>query len=675
MKFLRPRRLADWQIRSKLAALVAVLLFFIAVTAGIGLYTMNQVSIQQSYIADRDLPASAALRRVAMMQLERDAAFERALRAASNMSHDMGAGVSYVKASTEFSRLGEQVADELATARDLIRDAALSAHDDAGRQAFFALLERINSVELDYLAYSVDSIEALEATGQGQTFEAIGLTQEASATQDRIDRELSVALVDIEGFTHQAIQDARNDEETALWWLLAVAILALLVGAALAYIVGRAITRPLSQAIRAVDALAAGDTDVRLAATGSNEVGVLSRAVEVFREELIERQRLQAHLLKSQRMDAIGQLTGGIAHDFNNLLMIVDGYTRRAAGRAVGDSEIEAALSEVLKATDSAAKLTRQLLAFSGRQAMENRTFNVAEALQDAEPLFRKSVSEGVELHFEYEDDSLGIRSDETEFTQAILNLVNNARDALPGVGLIGIRTKEVRLDASGVVDYEGLEPGDYVEITVSDTGSGIEDDVKPKIFEPFFTTKGQGKGAGLGLSMVLGFSQQSGGTVVLESQAGEGTTVRILLPLADGAAREAAAEIDEACTGRGERVLIVEDEDALRELNSGTLRELGYDILTACDGFEALEVEEECEGEIDLLLSDVVMPQMGGFELCQIMREKRPDLKTIFISGYPNRDSAEGTSIPDNCQFLQKPVKPAHLAQVIRQELDSVDS
>ena len=397
-----------------------------------------------------------------------------------------------------------------------------------------------------------------------------------------------------------------------------------------------------------------------------------ARANVALQKEMAERQRMQEHLIQAQKMDAIGQLTGGIAHDFNNLLMIIDGYARRAEKAVDPGGQAQGALSQVIKAAEKAAKLTRQLLVFSRRQVMEKRVFKVSEALRETEALLERSVGEAYELTFAFDDESLCVQTDPSELTQAVLNLAVNARDAMQGGGRIKIETRARSLTQEDVRDIEGVECGVFVEISVADTGTGISEWDRLHIFEPFYTTKDQGKGTGLGLAMVIGFAQQSGGTVIVDTAPDVGTTMRILLPQAAGGAQQAAAEVDEDCRGRGETVLVVEDDEALLALNSETLRELGYKVLTAEDGFCALEVEEECEGGIDLLLSDVVMPQMGGFELCEIIREKRPGLRTVFVSGYPNRDSAKGTEMPDNCQFLQKPVSPSHLAKAIRQELDS---
>ena len=314
-------------------------------------------------------------------------------------------------------------------------------------------------------------------------------------------------------------------------------------------------------------------------------------------------------------MDALGQLTGGIAHDFNNLLMIIDGYARRAEKATDSESKAHKALLEIIKAAEKAARLTKQLLAFSRRQAMERKIFRVGETLRETEALLARSVGESCELCFDFEDELLCVHSDSGEFTQAIMALAVNARDAMPGGGKITIRTTVADLDDDFVREHEGLTAGRYVEISVADTGSGISDWDKLHIFEPFFTTKEQGKGTGLGLAMVLGFAQQSGGTVTVDSALDLGTTVRILLPLAVDPGQEAAESVDDDYRGRGETVLVVEDDEALLALNSTTLEELGYKVLVAEDGFGAIEVEDECEGEIDLLLSDVVMPQMGGFE------------------------------------------------------------
>jgi PAS domain S-box-containing protein len=388
-------------------------------------------------------------------------------------------------------------------------------------------------------------------------------------------------------------------------------------------------------------------------------------------QDISQRLDIQRQLNQAQKMDAIGQLTGGIAHDFNNILMVTDGYTQRALKAADDPDAVTTALEEVLKGTDRAAKLTKQLLSFSRRQIMEKRVFRVEEAISEFEELLQKSTGERYELHIENNTDGACVETDESEFNQALINLVINARDAMPHGGRIEITSNVVELDEDAAAKHQNLSAGRYVVVSVNDYGVGIADDTQEHIFEPFFTTKDQGKGTGLGLAMVYGFAQSSGGTVEVESAVEAGATFKIYLPAVDRDPQAVVAEVEEAQLGQGETVLVIEDDPPLLELARGMLDSLGYNVLTASDGFEAMEIEAEYEAEIDLLLSDVVMPTMGGFEVAAMIRESRPDIKIVFMSGYPNRAGISNENVPDNCQFLQKPVKPPHLAQALRHELD----
>ncbi|NNE83948.1 MAG: PAS domain-containing protein [Alphaproteobacteria bacterium] len=384
------------------------------------------------------------------------------------------------------------------------------------------------------------------------------------------------------------------------------------------------------------------------------------------------RLEIERHLNQAQKMDAIGQLTGGIAHDFNNILMVTDGYTRRALKDADDPDAVKEALEEVLSGTDRAAKLTKQLLAFSRRQIMEKRVFRVEEEISDIEALLRQSTGERYEIKFESFTEGTCVETDPSEFSQALVNLVINARDAMPQGGQIVISTRDIEITEEFAQPHRNLFPGKFVEVSVHDHGTGIDKDTLEHIFEPFFTTKDQGKGTGLGLAMVYGFAQTSGGTVDVSSVEGQGTIFRIYLPAVDRDPQVIVAEVEQDHFGRGETILLTEDDPALLEIVREMLDTLGYNVLTACDGFDALEVEAEHDGEIALLLSDVVMPNMGGFEAAEMIREARPDIKIVFMSGYPNRAGISNENLPDNCQFLQKPVKPGHLARTIRNELDT---
>ncbi len=263
------------------------------------------------------------------------------------------------------------------------------------------------------------------------------------------------------------------------------------------------------------------------------------------------------------------------------------------------------------------------------------------------------------------------METDASEFSQALVNLVINARDAMPRGGCIKITSRVVELDEEFAAMHQKLSAGRFVEVAVKDNGIGIDEDTLKHIFEPFFTTKDQGKGTGLGLAMVYGFAQNSQGSVEVESTLEAGTTFKIYLPAVDQIPQTVVAEVEKENLGQGETILLVEDDPPLLELTREMLTSLGYNVLTASDGFEAMEVEAAHGSEIDLVLSDVVMPSISGFEVAAIMRETRPDMKFVFMSGYPNRAGISNENVPDNCQFLQKPVRPSHLAQALRIELD----
>ncbi|MEZ5669748.1 MAG: CHASE domain-containing protein [Alphaproteobacteria bacterium] len=389
-----------------------------------------------------------------------------------------------------------------------------------------------------------------------------------------------------------------------------------------------------------------------------------------------ERLQIERQLMHAQKMEAVGHLTGGIAHDFNNLLMIIDGYARRAADQLDRPDRARQSLQEVLNGTDRATELTRKLLTFSRRKAMEKRVFRVADEIGRNLDLIRRSVGERYEVVFADGGNGACVETDPGEFAQALLNLVVNARDAMPGGGKIEIALGSLRIDATAATKDNGsrrdLPVGRYVEVTVIDHGQGIPPDVLPHVFEPFYTTKDQGKGTGLGLPMVYGFATQSGGTAEIESVADVLTTARIVLPATDRELPQESAVPAVDCKGHGETILLVEDDTALLDLTESTLQSLGYNVLAANGGFEALEMEQDCEGDIDLLLSDVVMPELGGFEVAQMIRASRPDIKVVFMSGYPNRGQAADERMPDGAVFLQKPVRPDRLAQSLRMELDS---
>jgi CheY-like chemotaxis protein len=381
-------------------------------------------------------------------------------------------------------------------------------------------------------------------------------------------------------------------------------------------------------------------------------------------------------LWHAQKLEAVGQLTGGIAHDFNNLLAVVVGSTEMMRAALEGNGPLQRAkilrlLQASETATGRATKLTQQLLAFARRSTFTLDIVSLDEVLVACEPFLRRALGEASLLRLDFATGLWPVRVDTSQFEAAILNLVVNARDAMPDGGSVEISTGNVLVDPAGARHAPGLAAGAYVLVSVSDTGSGMEPDVAARAFEPFFTTKEVGKGTGLGLSQVYGFIKQSGGHVTVETAPGAGTTFRLYLPRCEDTRPARACESSEqreAPLG-DETVLVVEDNPEVRELAVATISDLGYRVLAAPDGPSALDIVRGNE-QIDLLFSDVVMPGgINGFELISKARAIRTGLKALVTSGYVNVHRP-GSNRPD-VPLLLKPYRRADLAQCIRMALD----
>ncbi|MBX6321469.1 MAG: response regulator [Rhodospirillaceae bacterium] len=387
----------------------------------------------------------------------------------------------------------------------------------------------------------------------------------------------------------------------------------------------------------------------------------------VFMRDVSARKRTEEQLRHRQKLEVLGRLAGGVAHDFNNLLMVVDGYARQALRHIEDRARVETALGEIARAAASAARLTRQLLSFSGKRSLDVRPVRLAEVVEGAEGLLRSTVGEAVNLVIDPIDPALCVDTDPVELTHALLNIVVNARDAMPGGGEVAVRVAPAELAAGAVA---GLAPGHYVQIAVSDQGTGMDESTLARIFEPFFTTKDPARGTGLGLSTVYGFARQSGGTVTATSAPGQGSTFRIYLPRSAGGPVP-LARTAEVPRGHGETILLVEDNAPILRLTSAVLQGLGYRVLAALDAAGALAVAEAHDGPIALLLSDVVMPSMSGIELAAVLRRSRPTMKVLFMSGYPGRGEGAGPVLPDGALLLRKPVGPEELGRAVRAVLD----
>jgi PAS domain S-box-containing protein len=396
----------------------------------------------------------------------------------------------------------------------------------------------------------------------------------------------------------------------------------------------------------------------------------LGYGIQTLRAQ-IAHARTEEQLIAAQRLEAVGRLAGGVAHDFNNLLSVILTYAGFAAEQFHESDPIREDLEQVREAGERAAALTRQLLAFSRKQVMEPQVTNVNKVIEGIESMLQRLLGADVDMRVHAASDLGNVLADPGQLEQVIMNLAVNARDAMPQGGKLTIETDNVELDESYAEEHLSLEPGRYVRVSVSDTGTGMSAETQSRIFEPFFTTKGKGTGTGLGLSMVYGIVKQSGGTLWVYSEQDEGTTFKIYLPRVDAPAvhRKRVPSIAPP-TGDG-TILLVEDEPSVRKAAERILRSAGYRILSAANGGEALLQCERFEGRIDLLLTDVVMPEMSGRTLAARLKQRNPDLKVLFASGYTDAAIVHHGVLDGGRAFISKPFSAAELARKVRDVLD----
>jgi PAS domain S-box-containing protein len=386
-----------------------------------------------------------------------------------------------------------------------------------------------------------------------------------------------------------------------------------------------------------------------------------------------EMKALEEQFRQSQKMEAVGRLAGGIAHDFNNLLTVIKGYSQLSLLDLREKDPLWGNIQEIQKATQRAADLTRQLLAFSRRQILDLKVLDLNTLLRDLNKMLRRIISEDIELVTLLAEDLGRVRIDPGQFEQMILNLAVNARDAMTSGGKLTIETANVELDEEYARTHISVKPGLYVQLSVSDTGVGMSFDTKEKVFEPFFTTKEKGKGTGLGLSTVYGIVKQCEGNIWVYSEPGHGTTFKIYLPRVEEKLDPILKqeELDYLPKGN-ETVLLVEDDPLVRDLAHRLLIGQGYKVLEASNGEEALRVAQENTGEkIHLLLTDVVMPQMGGKELSEKLKHLRPDIGVLYTSGYTDNTIVHHGTLEPGTYFLQKPFSPKTLSHKVREVLD----
>lgn len=384
-----------------------------------------------------------------------------------------------------------------------------------------------------------------------------------------------------------------------------------------------------------------------------------------------EMKQLEERLLHTQKLEVLGRLAAGVAHDFNNLLTIINGYSKLLLKREERDW-VRSGLSEILEAGKRGESLIQQLLAFSRRQVLQSKVFLLNDVVFNIDKMLRRLVGEGIDIVTVLEAHEGWVKADPNQIGQVLMNMAVNARDAMPQGGKLTIETSNVALSDEFVQQHIQAHEGAYVMIAVRDTGCGMDEEVLEHIFEPFFTTKE--RGTGLGLATVYGIITQSGGFIDVDSKMGQGTTFNIYLPRLEGE----NASVDETPESKArvcgiETVLLVEDDEALRNLMQQALSEYGYKILSAAYASEAFQVAEQHAEAIHLLLTDVVLPQMGGRELAEHMKSLHPEMKVIYISGYADEAISRGKTSREmaDCHFLQKPFEFEHLARKVRDALD----
>jgi PAS domain S-box-containing protein len=378
--------------------------------------------------------------------------------------------------------------------------------------------------------------------------------------------------------------------------------------------------------------------------------------------DITARKNLEEQLQQSQKMEAVGKLAGGVAHDFNNLLTAIFGYAEAICDLASASDPARAHAQEILKAAERAAGLTRQLLAYSRQQVLSPQVLELNAVVDQLGGMLQRLIGEDIRFHTQLAPEDHWVRVDRNQLEQVVLNLVVNARDAMPAGGSLTIGTAAVTVDEGMARLYADLHPGPYVVLTVRDTGTGMSDAVCARAFDPFFTTKEQGKGTGLGLSMVYGIVKQSGGAVWLESQEDRGTTAWIYLPRVAAAVADESPAVSAPAEPVAATVLLVEDEPMVRELVRRLLERAGYTVLDAADGAEAIDVSRAHAATIELLVTDVIMPRMGGRALASHLLAERPELRVLFISGYPD-DAWDLQDVAGRgLEFLQKPFTPQEL-------------
>ncbi|HYV34867.1 MAG TPA: PAS domain S-box protein, partial [Gemmataceae bacterium] len=413
--------------------------------------------------------------------------------------------------------------------------------------------------------------------------------------------------------------------------------------------------------------------DVSLWTTPLRDAKNTIMAVLCFLADITDRKLLEEQFRQAQKMEAVGKLAGGVAHDFNNLLTVINGYGEILLGNLRQGDPLRGPMEEIKKAGDRAARLTRQLLAFSRKQVLVPVLLDFNTLLIEMEKMLGRLIGEDVSMTVCPAPDLWRVKVDPGQMEQVIMNIVINARDAMPKGGKLTLETANVVLDGAYVGANTEAHPGEHVRLTISDTGAGMDNATKVRVFEPFFTTKGPEKGTGLGLATVYGIVKQSGGHISVYSELGIGTTFKIYLPRVEDAVQTSKSQVGFKSAARGsETVLLVEDEEGVRTLARLVLQGKGYKVLEARHGGEALLICEQNKDPVHILLTDVVMPSISGRELAARLKQLRPALKVLYMSGYTDDAVVRHGILEAEMPFLQKPFSPDVLAEMVRHVLDA---
>lgn len=517
----------------------------------------------------------------------------------------------------------------------------------SGRHIVISTFSPLDENELEKLSGTGPVPQELKIDGQKYVASSVELTEGADAAH-------KVTLIMLKSYS-----DATAFLDRLNRWLIGLLLAAVFVGAMLVLFISDTFTRPLKRLVGGVRALEQGDFEYPLEPQGGDEVAQVTRAFGRMRTTLqaeeAERRKLEDQLRRAQRMEAMGRLAGGVAHDFNNLLTVIKGHSDVLMGKLPAEGDLASSSQQIAKAADRAASLTRQLLIFSRRQATQPRVVDLNMVVSEMGKLLKRLVREDINFLF-HPGEPLGhLRADPCHLEQVIMNLVVNASDAMPSGGKLTIETYDLDVDEKMAQARPPLKSGEYVVLAVTDTGCGMDENIKAHIFEPFFTTKCEGKGTGLGLATVYGAVKQSNGFVLVESEPGNGARFEIFLPRVEEPLDLLfAPKTIVTVPARTETVLIVEDEDGVREMASEFARSAGYQVLAARDGLEALAMAQAASQPVHILLTDVVIPHIRGTQLAASLRERMPQVKIVFMSGYLESQKEDGV-LPGDL-FLQKP-------------------